>query len=103
VPVTVKLSERFYQKLGHEVVDELVGWFNQVDMTYRADLRELNDANFVRFDAKLEQRLAEVRSELRQDIAALRADLIKWMFVFWVGNFATTAGLVFALSHFSRP
>lgn len=103
MPVTVKLSERFYQKLGHEVVDELVGWFNQVDMTYRADLRELNDANFVRFDAKLEQRLAEVRSELRQDIAALRADLIKWMFVFWVGNFATTAGLVFALSHFSRP
>jgi hypothetical protein len=32
-------------------------WFNMVDATYRSDLRELNELNFVRFDAKLEQRL----------------------------------------------
>ena len=36
------------------------------------DLRELNELNFARFDAKLEQRLAQVKS-----------DLVKWMFVFW--------------------
>ncbi len=36
----------------------LVDWFNAVDATYRADLRELNELNFARFDAKLEQRLA---------------------------------------------
>jgi hypothetical protein len=102
MPITVKLSERFYQKFGHELVDEMVSWFNQVDTTYKADLRELNDANFARFEAKLEQRLAEVKSDLRQDIAGLRADLIKWMFLFWVGNFATTAGLMFALAHFLR-
>ena len=29
-----------------------------LDATYRADLRELNELNFARFDAKLEQRLA---------------------------------------------
>ncbi len=34
-------------------------WFNQVDATYRADLRHLNDLNFGRFDATLEQRFAE--------------------------------------------
>lgn len=64
--------------------------------------RELNEINFARFDAKLEQRLAEVKAELRQEIAGLRADLIKWMFVFRVGSFATTAGLMFALAHFLR-
>ena len=63
---------------------------------------ELNEINFARFDAKSEQRLAEVKAELRQEIAGLRADLIKWMFVFWVGNFATTAGLMFGLAHFLR-
>ena len=47
-------------------------WSNAVDATYRADLRELNELNFARFDAKLEQRLAQVKS-----------DLVKWMFVFW--------------------
>jgi hypothetical protein len=65
------------------VANELVDWFNAVDLTprvargglYRADLRELNELNFARFDAKLEQRLAELRAELRQEIAELRLGL----------------------------
>jgi len=52
-----------------------VEWFNTVDLTYRGELRELNEINFARFDAKLEQRIAEVKAELRQEIAQLRADL----------------------------
>ena len=74
MPITVKLSEHFYRKFGHEVVDEMVNWFNQVDDTYRGELRELNELNFARFDAKLEQRLAEVKAELREGIAALRGE-----------------------------
>jgi hypothetical protein len=72
VPVTARLSKRFYDVFGEEVTNELVDWFNAVDATYRADMRELNELNFARFDAKLEQRLAQVKS-----------DLVKWMFVFW--------------------
>jgi hypothetical protein len=53
-----------------------------VDATYRADLRELNELNFARFDAKLEQRLAELKAELRVEVQAARADLVKWMFAF---------------------
>ena len=49
-------------------------WFNAVDLTYRADLREPNELNFARFDAKLEQRLAELREEPRQEIAELRLE-----------------------------
>jgi len=49
-----------------------VNWFNTVDATYRAELRELNELNFARFDAKLGQRLAELESRLT------------WrMFAFW--------------------
>jgi DNA anti-recombination protein RmuC len=75
VPVTVKFSEQFYRKLGHEAVDELVNWFNQVDGTYRGDLRELNEQNFARFDAKLEQRLAQLDAKLEQRAAQLDAKL----------------------------
>ena len=32
MPVTVTLSEQFYRKFGHE----LVNWFNETDTTYRA-------------------------------------------------------------------
>ncbi len=59
MPVTVMLSRRLYEVLGPDVANELVTWFNQVDATYRADLRELNELNFARFDAKLGERLAE--------------------------------------------
>jgi hypothetical protein len=75
VPVTVKLSKRFYDKFGHDVVNELVNWFNQVDATYRTDLRELNELNFARFDAKLEQRAAELEAKLGQRMVALEAKL----------------------------
>ncbi|MBI4499946.1 MAG: hypothetical protein HY700_02175 [Gemmatimonadetes bacterium] len=36
-----------------------MNWFNAVDATYRNDLKEVNELNFARFDAKLEQRFAE--------------------------------------------
>ncbi len=86
MPVTAKLSKRFYEVLGEDVANELVDWFNSVDLTYRSDLRELNELNFARFDAKLEQRLAQ-----------LRVDLIRWMFGFWISAVLTLAGVMVAL------
>jgi hypothetical protein len=99
VPVTAKLSQRFYEVFGEDVTNELVNWFNAVDATYRADLRDLNETNFARFDAKLEQRLAqsdaqwEVRlGELRTQVAASESRLVKWMFTFWAATTFTTLG-----------
>jgi len=107
MPITVKLSERFYERLGHEFVDELVNWFNQMDLTYRTDLRELNELNFARFDAKLEQRLAEVasaiRTEFRQVTSELRVELIRWILVCGVGVVTVLGGLMFTLLRYSHP
>jgi len=78
------LSQKFYETLGEDVTNELVDWFNSVDATYRADLRELSDLQYARFDAKLEQRLAELKS-----------DLVKWMFAFWAPTALAVAALLF--------
>jgi CRP-like cAMP-binding protein len=126
VPVTAKLSKLFYERLGEQIANELVDWFNAVDSTYRSDLRDLNETNFARFDAKMEQRFAEFDlklerrfaasdlkveqrfaasdlkveqrfaevevsfdkrfGELRLEIRELKADMIKWMFLFWAGT-----------------
>ena len=105
MPVTARLSQKFYEKLGQDVANELVDWFNAVDATYRADLRELNELNFARFDAKLEQRFAESDAnwerriaDLRVEIQTVRADLVKWMFAFWapaaLGVIGTGVGVV---------
>ena len=97
VPVTARLSKRFYEVLGEDVANELVDWFNAVDLTYRTELRELNEMNFARFDAKLDQRLAELRAELRTGLADTRTELVRWMFGFWVTTLMALAGILLAL------
>ena len=97
MPVTAKLSRKFYEKLGDDVANELVEWFNMVDATYRSELRELNELNFARFDAKLEQRLADLKAGLEQRIAQLETRLVKHLFGFWIAQAATTVGLVFGI------
>lgn len=116
MPVTAKLSRKFYEKLGDDVANELVEWVNLVDATYRSDLRELNELNFARFDAKVEQRWAQLDAKLEQRVAELRAEmhagfvaadakleqrlaqletrLTRRMLAFWVAQAATTAALV---------
>ena len=75
MPVTAKLSRVFYERMGDQVADELVAWFNVVDDSYRKDLRDLNEVNFQRFDAKVEQRFAE--ADLRHERRFAEFD-VKW-------------------------
>src|SRR5262249_33622135 len=44
----------------------MAGPTNQVDSTYRSELKDLNELNFARFDAKVEQRFAEAELRLEQ-------------------------------------
>ena len=100
MPVTAVLSKKFYEKFGDDITNELVNWFNAVDATYRADLRDLNERNFARFDAKLEQRLAESDAkwegrwhQLDVKLAELKSELLKWMFLFWATTGVALGGL----------
>ena len=113
MPVTAKLSRKFYERPGDEIATELVDWFNAVDATYRADLERLNELNFQRFDAKVEQRFAEADAKVEKRFAALevnlerrfaefdkrleavRADLIKWAFLFCMPTALAVLGLYF--------
>ncbi len=105
MPVTAKLSKEFYDKFGNAVVDELVNWFNQVDATYKLELRDLNELNFARFDAKLEQRVAELRSEVQTGLARLEGGLLarigiaegrlaRLTLLLWIGTLATVIALL---------
>lgn len=118
MPITAKLSRKFYEKLGDEVADELVNWFNTVDLSYRQEFRDLFETSFSRFEARLAQQTAELRAEMGQRFADLGAridvvdprleqlaarldgkldrlesKLIRWMFVFWVGTIGTVIAI----------
>jgi hypothetical protein len=104
MPVTAKLSQVFYERLGEQVANELVDWFNAVDTAYRSDLRELNDLNYARFEAKLEQRVSELRSDLVARIDRLETiveaklerrlgEQTRWLLLAWGTLLAGVIGL----------
>lgn len=86
MPVTARLSRRFYDAIGDDAANDLVNWMNDVDATYRTDLLRLNEANLDRFAAEIARQAAvsraelhttmeRLRAELREEIAQLRADM----------------------------
>jgi hypothetical protein len=126
MPVTAKLSRKFYERLGDDVANELVDWFNAVDETYRAQLKELNDLNWNRFEGsmdarfaefellmdkrfsalelKLEQRFAAVDAKMEQRFAAVDARLergfasqARWMVGLWLGTVLPLGALMVGL------
>ncbi len=97
MPVTARLSQRFYERLGDNVANELVDWFNLVDATYRKDLKDLNELNFARFDATLGQRFAEADATLEQRFGDFETRLMRWMFTFWSTTLLALAGLALAV------
>ncbi|MFN2570231.1 MAG: hypothetical protein ABR537_01275 [Gemmatimonadales bacterium] len=109
MPVTAKLSRKFYERLGDDIANELVDWFNMVDATYRSELRELNEINYARFEAKLEQRITELRAEMQigfknvdVKLEQMETRLTRRLFGFWIAQAATTVGLVFAVVRLLR-
>ena len=83
MPVTVKFSREFYDRFGHEAVDELVNYLNQIDAGYRSELKELNQANSARFEDKLQRRIGQAESRL-----------IRWSFGFWATTMLAVVGLL---------
>ncbi len=118
MPVTAKLSRKFYEQLGDDVVTSLWTGSNAVDSTYQTQLREINDLNWERSKSQLAAMRAELRAEiatlgaelrkemaelagaLRAEMAALRAEMIKWMFIFWCGQMIGLGGLIVGLQFF---
>jgi hypothetical protein len=117
VPVTAKLSRKFYERLGDDIASELVDWFNAVDLTYQTQLREMNDLNWERFKSHLDSGLAALRAELqgefRSGLAELRTELrtelgktenklLNRMLIYLAGLFVGLGGLIVSLATFLR-
>jgi len=104
-----KLSREFYEKFGDKLMDELVNCLNAIEGSYRAELRDLFDAHFGRFEEKLERRLMDSKAELgvakaelgikieqlRVELHSTKADMLKWSLGLWVPVTLAVIGLYF--------
>lgn len=41
--------------------------------------------------------LANLRAGLKEDIANVKAEIIKWMFIFWISQIGVITGIIFAM------
>jgi len=87
------IPETLRAKLGDDGAKDLVELINQ-------SYKNLKDNFNETASGRLEQRLAETKADLgkqinevKEQIANVRADVIKWMFVFWAGQVALTIAL----------
>ena len=83
-------------------------WLNAVDTSYRQEFKDLFEANFGRVEAQMGELRAEVRHEMgevradlgrlesRMDarLSELKSELLRWMFLFWVGTMGTVLAIL---------
>jgi hypothetical protein len=107
MPITARLSRKFYEKLGDEVAGELVDLLNTVDASYRTEYRELLDARLAQFAAELRGEMGVLRAELRAEMDKLRHELtvrlksqevrlIRWMVGLWLSSMLALAAFMWS-------
>lgn len=77
------------EKLGEEGTDALVALINEAGESNKKSVIEVVEERF-------ERRLAEEMGKLRAEIADLRANLVQWLFIFWIGQIGVLTGILFA-------
>jgi len=100
-------------KLGDDASDDLVLLLNQAGAETRDNVIELSAEKFERRltveTAKLDKRITEEMASVRVEMASMRvemtahkAEIIKWMFLFWISQLAATSAIVAALFRLLR-
>lgn len=110
------------EKLGDDGVESLIELLNKAEEKIKADVIILSEDKYERrlseesaniridmasYKVELKEDMVSLRAELKEDIAKVRtelsgkisnsyASLIKWMFIFWLGQIGAILGILFA-------
>ena len=101
-------SERFERRLSEETSKlrlEMVFGFASVRRGLAeglAAMRQETTREISREVGALRKDMTEGFAGIRQDMAGQRAEIIKWAFLFWIGQFFAVAGLFAALARYLR-
>jgi hypothetical protein len=90
---TLVSREEFVQGMANlrlAMKDDLVGGLT--------DLRQEMTANRIEW----KQELSAFRQDMTTALSSQRVELLRWSFLFWVGQVAATAGLISVALHFAR-
>jgi len=75
MPMTARLAQVLQERLGSEGAAEMITWFDETQRGARQELRELNELNFARFDARVGERMAVLEQKLGERVAGVEQRL----------------------------
>ena len=76
------------ERLTDEGARALADILNVVENSAQKNTLEIAEERF-------EKRISQVEAHLEIKISETKTEIIKWMFIFWIGQAATTLGIVF--------
>ena len=119
MPVTAKLSRKFYEAFGDDVAGELVDWMNATDTALRLELHESSEAQaralraewqrdlaalelrlgerMNAFEARMTKQFAEVDVRIEATVSKARDEIVRWIVAMWVATMVTFVGIVIGL------
>lgn len=94
--VIAACTERFERRLVEEVAGLRVQ-IAQTEGVLRRDMAEMGAAirqEMAQMGADIRTEMAQMGAGIRQDIATGRVEMLKWCFLFWIGQLVTIASIV---------
>ncbi|MBD3385463.1 hypothetical protein GF407_11130 [candidate division KSB1 bacterium] len=88
ISVTIAETEK---RLDNRITEEI----GKVNVTI-AETEKRLDNRITEEIGKVNERTTEEIAGVKTDLANTRADLIKWMFIFWMGQVVALVGILFA-------
>ncbi|MBS1251463.1 MAG: hypothetical protein MAG451_00496 [Anaerolineales bacterium] len=95
----ISVPRTLRQQLGDDGADDLVNLINRATEDAKEDTLVLAGERYERRLSEeisgVKQNIAETRAELQTQLAETKSELIRWMFIFWVGQLAAMLGILF--------
>jgi hypothetical protein len=83
---TARLYALLSDRLGNDTTEAMFKYIdNKTERSVEASIKTL----------ATKDDLAKVKYDLSKEIADVKADTIKWMFIFWIGQVGVTLGTIF--------
>jgi gas vesicle protein len=89
-----KVNERLTEEIG-KVNERLTEEIGKVNKRLTEEIGKVNE-RLTEEIGNVNERITQETSKLDVKIESTRADLIKWMFIFWIGQVAALLGILFA-------
>jgi hypothetical protein len=94
------VSEALLDRLGDEATLGLLEWIESKQTGWSDRVLSIT---VERFERRLSEEMGRFRVDLIREMHDVRWDVLRWMFVFWVGQFFAFAALLAFMLRFKGP